>query len=92
MVAFADKAPHTRATQVFINVADNPALDTGEFAPFGRVVSGMDVIERLHGYGREGPQGERTDQSAIFEGGNRYLEEHFPQLDSIVRARILRRP
>jgi len=91
-VAFADKAPNTRATQVFINLADNGALDTGEFAPFGRVVSGMDVVERLHGYGREGPQGERTDQSAIFEGGNRYFEEHFPELDSIVRARIVRRP
>ena len=90
MVAFADKAPNTRATQIFISLADNPALDTGEFAPFGRVVSGMDVVDRLRGYGREGPQGERTDQSAIFDGGNRYLEEHYPRLDSIRRARIAR--
>lgn len=91
-VGFADKAPNTRATQVFINLADNPGLDTGEFSPFGRVISGMDVVDRLRGYGREGPQGERTDQSAIFEGGVRYLREHFPELDDIRRATIVGEP
>ena len=89
MVGFADKAPDTRATQVFVNLADNPQLDTGEFAPFGRVTAGMDVVDRLHGYGREGPQGERTDQSAIFEGGAAYLRKHFPALDVIRRAAIV---
>jgi cyclophilin family peptidyl-prolyl cis-trans isomerase len=89
IVGFADKAPNTRATQVFINLADNPQLDTGEFAPFGQVTSGMEVVDRLRGYGREGPQGERTDQGPIFEGGTRYLREHFPELDDIRRARIV---
>jgi cyclophilin family peptidyl-prolyl cis-trans isomerase len=89
-VAFADKSPNTRATQVFVNLSDNPRLDTGEFAPFGRVVAGMDVVDRLRGYGRSGPQGERTDQSAIFEGGNAYLEAHYPALETIRRASILR--
>ncbi|HET9794418.1 MAG TPA: peptidylprolyl isomerase [Thermoanaerobaculia bacterium] len=89
-VAFADQGPNTRATQVFVNLADNPKLDTGEFAPFGRVVSGMEAVDRLHGYGRAGPQGERTDQSALFEGGNRYLEAHYPALDTIRRATIVR--
>jgi cyclophilin family peptidyl-prolyl cis-trans isomerase len=89
-VAFADKGPNTRATQVFVNLADNPSLDTGEFAPFGRIVSGMDAVERLHGYGRAGPQGERTDQSAIFDRGNAWLDERYPGLDAIVRATIVR--
>ena len=89
-VAFADKGPNTRATQVFVNLADNPPLDTGEFAPFGRVVSGMDAVDRLRGYGRDGPQGERTDQSAIFEGGNVYLDARYPGLDTIVRAKVVR--
>ncbi|HET7453353.1 MAG TPA: peptidylprolyl isomerase [Thermoanaerobaculia bacterium] len=90
IVGFADKAPNTRATQIFVNLADNPQLDTGEFAPFGRVVLGMDVVDHLHGYGRAGPQGERTDQSAIFERGNAYLEEKYPALDTIVRATAAR--
>jgi homoserine O-acetyltransferase len=89
MVAFADKAPDTRATQVFVNMADNPTLDTGEFSPFGKVVAGMDVVERLHGYGRAGPQGERTDQSAIFDGGNAYLDARWPALDAIRRTAIV---
>jgi len=88
-VGFADKGPNTRATQVFVNLSDNPQLDTGEFAPLGRVTAGMDVVDRLHGYGREGPQGERTDQGAIFEGGAAYLRERFPALDTIRRATIV---
>jgi cyclophilin family peptidyl-prolyl cis-trans isomerase len=89
-VAFADQGPDTRATQVFVNLADNPGLDTGEFAPFGRVSAGMDAVDRLHGYGRAGPQGERTDQSAIFEGGNGYLDARYPALDAIRLATIVR--
>jgi hypothetical protein len=50
----------------------------------------MDVVDRLHGYGRAGPQGERTDQSPIFERGNAYLEERYPALETIRRAALLR--
>ena len=89
-VAFADKGPDTRATQIFINTADNPELDGEGFAPFGRVVAGMEVVDRFRGYGRAGPQGERTDQGAIFEGGNAYLRERYPALDTIVRAVVER--
>jgi peptidyl-prolyl cis-trans isomerase A (cyclophilin A) len=87
-VVFADARPGTRTTQIFINTADNPRLDTGEFAPFGRIVEGMDVVDSLHGYGREGPQGQRTDQSAIFERGIAYLHKHFPRLDEIRSAMV----
>lgn len=88
-VGFADKGSRTRATQVFINLADNPQLDTGEFAPFGQVIAGMEVVDGLRGYGREGPQGERTDQGALFEGGLAYLRRHFPALDEIRHARVV---
>jgi cyclophilin family peptidyl-prolyl cis-trans isomerase len=47
-------APHSASAQFFINVADNPALDfrspTQEgygYAVFGRVVKGMDVVNRI---------------------------------------------
>ena len=37
-----------RTTQVFINLADNSGtLDAQGFAPFGRIVEGMDVVEAL---------------------------------------------
>ena len=39
--------PQSRFTQIFINYADNSRLDADGFAPFGQVVSGMDVVDKL---------------------------------------------
>jgi len=76
--------PNSRSTQVFINLADNTNLDGMGFAPFGRVVKGMDVVERLyHDYG------ERPDQGKIHYDGEAYLAAQFPELDKIRSARIV---
>ena len=90
-VTFAQTAmPNTRSTQVFINFADNVTLDASRFAPFGQVVSGMNVVDGLyHGYGEGRPSGQGPDQSRVQEGGNRYLDEEFPQLDRILSTSIL---
>jgi peptidyl-prolyl cis-trans isomerase A (cyclophilin A)/peptidyl-prolyl cis-trans isomerase B (cyclophilin B) len=55
MVSMARTAdPHSATAQFFINVAENPTLDfkapTAEgygYTPFGKVVKGMDVVERI---------------------------------------------
>jgi peptidyl-prolyl cis-trans isomerase A (cyclophilin A) len=48
-VSYAMAGPGSRTTQVFINLADNAQrLDGRGFAPFARVVEGMDVVERLY--------------------------------------------
>src|SRR3954452_14012192 len=53
-VAFAFAVPGGRTTQVFINLADNRRLDARGFAPFGRVVQGMEHVDALYaGYGEE---------------------------------------
>lgn len=43
--------PHSATAQFFINVVDNPALDYREgnfgYAVFGKVVSGMDVVQSI---------------------------------------------
>ncbi|MGQ0749589.1 MAG: peptidylprolyl isomerase [Betaproteobacteria bacterium] len=43
--------PHSATSQFFINVADNPALDYREgnfgYAVFGKVISGMDVVQSI---------------------------------------------
>ncbi len=87
-VAFAFTEPGTRATQVFISLADNSRLDSQGFAPFGEVVSGMDVVEALHGgYGENSGGGlRRGDQSRIVEEGNLYVDSAFPLLDRLIRA------
>lgn len=92
MVTFAQpSAPNARTTQFFVNYADNSYLkDHGAFAPFGKIISGMDVMDSLYGgYGEGAPNGRGPSQAKIAGVGNAYLEENFPNLDYIKRARIV---
>lgn len=93
-LAFAMTGRNTRSTQIYINLADNPRLDAQGFAPIGRVVSGMDVVDRLYaGYGEEAGGGMRGGrQGRMLEGGNAYLDASFPRLDRLVRARMVAPP
>lgn len=90
-VSFATGGPNTRTTQVFINLKDNISLDGMGFAPFGRVIEGMDVVEKLYsGYGEGAPMGDGPDQERIQKEGQAYLQQNFPKLDHIISAVILR--
>jgi len=42
--------PNSRSTQLFINYGNNANLDGMGFAPIGRVVSGMDVVEAINDF------------------------------------------
>jgi peptidyl-prolyl cis-trans isomerase A (cyclophilin A) len=89
-ISFANSGKNTRTTQVFINFNDNAPLDNMGFAPFGEVVEGMDVVEKLHsGYGDGPPSGSGPDQREIERNGNGYLKRRFPELDYIQSARVL---
>jgi peptidyl-prolyl cis-trans isomerase A (cyclophilin A) len=84
-VTFAMAGPNTRTTQVFINFADNTGLDKQGFAPFGQVISGMNVVDKLNAsYGAK----PGDDQGNIAAGGNAYLEKMYPKLDYIKKATI----
>jgi homoserine O-acetyltransferase len=89
--AFAMVTPDARTTQIFIATGDMTEQDGAGFAPFGRVVEGMDVLERLYaGYGERSGGGMRGGkQEKLFEGGNRYLDEDFTLLDKLLRAVIV---
>lgn len=83
-VTFAKRqAPNSRSTQVFINFKDNGFLDQQGFAPFGRVVSGMEIVDKINAEYREQP-----DQMLIQTQGNAYLTKAFPRLDYIKKASI----
>jgi peptidyl-prolyl cis-trans isomerase A (cyclophilin A) len=89
MVTFATSGPNSRTTQVFINFVDNMNLDRMGFAPFGSVVSGMDVVEKLYkGYGEGAPGGAGPNQMMIQTRGNEYLKSDFPKLDYTKKASI----
>lgn len=88
-VAFAFAEPNGRTTQVFISLRDNSNLDAQGFAPFGRVVEGLDVADALNTeYGESSGGGIRAGhQQRLFEEGNAYLDREFPRLDRLIRAR-----
>lgn len=89
-ISFATAGPGTRTTQLFINKVDNAMLDGMGFSPFGRVVEGMDVVDKLHaGYGEGAPRGRGPDQGRIQREGNAYLKASFPELDYITGAEVL---
>lgn len=90
-ITFAKGGPNSRTTQVFINHADNKRLDGMGFSPFGRVVEGMDVIDKLYGgYGDGPPRGRGPNQMKIYMEGNEYLAKEFAELDYIKKATVLK--
>jgi cyclophilin family peptidyl-prolyl cis-trans isomerase len=93
--AFArDTVPGTSNTQVYVNLRDNTRNDSNPFAVFGRVISGMEVLDSLYsGYGERSGSGVRQHrQGKIVSGGNAYLDSEFPRLDHLIRARIIDEP
>jgi peptidyl-prolyl cis-trans isomerase A (cyclophilin A) len=91
MITYAMAGPNTRTSQVFINFGDNSSLDRQGFAPFGRVISGMEVVDKLNAeYGEGAPRGRGPDQSRIQMEGNTYLTKDFGRLDFVRKATIER--
>jgi peptidyl-prolyl cis-trans isomerase A (cyclophilin A) len=90
-ISFASEGPNTRTVQLFINLKDNPKLDTygGGFPPIAEIVDGLNVAESLYdGYGEGAPSGLGPRQDLIADQGNAYLRRYFPQLDLVIRATI----
>jgi peptidyl-prolyl cis-trans isomerase A (cyclophilin A) len=86
-ITFAkSNAPNSRTTQVFINFADNSRLDAGGFAPFGQVISGMEIVDKINA-----EYGEEPNQGRIQFEGNAYLAKEFPRL-TVMKSVTIARP
>lgn len=84
-LTFASDGPNSRTHQLFINLKDNAkSLDKEGFAPLGKVVDGMTVVDSIYsGYG------ETVNYHLVATLGNSYLRRMFPKLDYIKTAKIL---
>jgi peptidyl-prolyl cis-trans isomerase A (cyclophilin A) len=82
-LTYAMRGPDTRTTQLFINFRDNAGLDQRGFAPFGQVVSGMEIVDKINAV-----YGEAPDQGRLQAEGNAYLNKEFPKLDYIRKATL----
>lgn len=74
----------SRTTQLFINYGKNEFLDNQGFAPFGKVISGMDVVNKINS-----EYGEKPSQASMQTRGNAYLKEAFPNLDYIRKVTLV---
>lgn len=85
-LTYATSGPNTRTVQLFINTSKrgNGRLDAQGFAPFGRIVSGMEHVARINNEYREKP-----NQGKIQNQGNDYLNREFPRLSYIASVRSL---
>lgn len=96
-ISFATSGPNSRSTQLFINVEDNTYLDSQGFAPIGRVVHGMEVIDGINFEYGEGGKGDGSDgkgpsQGRLSNEGNTYLLRYFPRLSYIASAILQQKP
>jgi peptidyl-prolyl cis-trans isomerase A (cyclophilin A) len=90
-VSFASEGPNTRTVQLFINLKDNPKLDTygSGFPPIAEIVDGLNTAESLFdGYGEGAPSGLGPRQDLIGDQGNAYLRRYFPKLDLVIRTTV----
>ena len=95
-IVFATSGPDSRSTQLFVNFGNNRRLDEMGFAPFGEVTGdGMAVLEALHDdYEMFDPRfdndpGRKISQMHYARFGSEYIQEYFPELDSIITATVV---
>lgn len=92
-LAFARGGVKTRSNQIFINLKDNPRLDTlaysgvTGFPVIAKVIAGKEnVLKFYDGYGDKlGRQ-----QGKINEFGNAFLREQYPKVDYIIKAYFIK--
>jgi peptidyl-prolyl cis-trans isomerase A (cyclophilin A) len=84
-LTFASDGVNSRTHQLFFNLKDNSKnLDSDGFAPIGKVVDGMSVVDSIYsGYG------ETVNYHLVATLGNSYLKRMFPKIDYIKTATIV---
>lgn len=90
-VSFAGGGPNTRTTQIFVAFEDLDFLGKEPWeTPFGYVTaeSSATLNGLYKGYGDMPPWGKGPEQEKVFNRGNTYLKENFPELDYLLECRV----
>jgi peptidyl-prolyl cis-trans isomerase A (cyclophilin A) len=92
-ISYARSGKETRGTVLFINLVDNPRLDTVNyngvkgFPVLGKVVEGMNTVDSLYnGYG-----GTTMNQLDTMYKNKEVFFRKFPKLDIIKKAYLIRK-
>lgn len=89
-LSYAQFKPTDRTTNIFINLRNNPNLDTLGFTPIARVLEGMEVADSLYSAYADLPISDPPlgDVKRMYRESNKYLDEKYPKLDRIIRVTI----
>lgn len=84
-ISFAQTGyPNSRSSQMFINLGNNFSLDRprqgSPFVPFGKVISGIEVVKKIN---TEYGENSREVQGSFRAKGNAYIRQKFPNIDFI---------
>eukprot|EP00241_Pyramimonas_parkeae_P006533 CAMPEP_0114229850 /NCGR_PEP_ID=MMETSP0058-20121206/3141_1 /TAXON_ID=36894 /ORGANISM="Pyramimonas parkeae, CCMP726" /LENGTH=334 /DNA_ID=CAMNT_0001340981 /DNA_START=149 /DNA_END=1153 /DNA_ORIENTATION=- len=84
-LSFAGGGENSRSTQAFFvhNLADQPIGHSSWEVPIGNITQGLDVVRSLFG-----GYGDEVDQVKIFENGNDWVRQTYPELDFIISCYI----
>ena len=85
-LVYATSGKNTRTTQLFINTANNTRLDKMGFAPFAKVVSGLEVA--LKAVNPTPGDDDGISQVAYQAGGNAWIKGKYPNVSFIKEASV----
>src|SRR5690606_13180827 len=91
-LSFAQYGKESRDLEVFINLKDNPTLDTvltegvKGFPAFGKVVKGMEVVDKLNSR-----YGDRPMQNQDLYSNRSSFYRSFPDIDKIIKVELVER-
>jgi len=91
-MSYARSGKETRGSTLFINLNDNPRLDTvvangiKGYPPIGKVINGMTVVDSLY----NGYEGRTMRALDTLQKNPKLFMERFPKLDKINKAYILK--
>lgn len=85
-ITFATSGPNSRTSQIFINFNNNQGLDYQGFAPFGEVIVGMDVVDRVYNPTPGASGG--VSQGDYKIKGNSWVRHKYPDINFITRATV----
>lgn len=89
-LSFAISGKETRRSQLYINLKDNPKLDTLNFQGVtgfpgvATVTNGMEIVNKFYAYGEK-----VFDMPDTVKNLSLYLKEHFPKMEYIKKAYII---
>lgn len=87
-VSLVGAGENSRRTELLVNLRDNPELDRQKVVPIGRVVSGLENLQKIPGPQKLGKPG--PIKRYVLTGGEAYLASHYPKTPKITMVSLKR--